>query len=90
MGSHLNSTVGICTAPICARSGLFTAKVSFEIVAIIGATITVPSAATLSNSGSNQPREEQSGFFKGIKGVTVYRYIGILRYHFADSIYRYA
>ena len=24
------------------------------------------------------------------KGVTVYRYIGILRYHFADSIYRYA
>ena len=24
------------------------------------------------------------------KGVTIYRYIGILRYHFADSIYWYA
>ena len=25
-----------------------------------------------------------------VKGVTIYWYIGILRYHFADLIYRYA
>ena len=36
------------------------------------------------------PTGEKRTMWNSFKGVTIYRYIGILRYHFAHSIYRYA